>query len=171
MLPRTTAIFFDITEVLHHGLLSLGVWSTAGNSNQPIEEEESESESGSESEPESDAQDLDDPDNDDSNDKPQGDVKEYGFLCLFSCSPMHRLHQSDPQELAHIFKVICDTIPNSVAMFRELSDNVQDLMAIAKPVRLTESLTCLIVARFVMPSMKPVVVTRRSFAGIFLGFA
>ena len=71
MLPRTTAIFFDITEVLHHGLLSLGVWSTAGNSNQPIEEEESESESGSESEPESDAQDLDDPDNDDSDDKPQ----------------------------------------------------------------------------------------------------
>ncbi len=68
-------------------------------------------------------------------DKDQSKVllnEEYVFFDLRLCSSHYRHQQSAPKELDFVFDAICKRLPTTVSMLTQLSDHVQDVLALAR---------------------------------------
>lgn len=151
--------------MLREGLISKGIWGAGEVAEEPSEDELSESD---EPESEDDPEEVTDGEGDET---PTADgsaqnegQNEYVSLVLLPRLLPCRLRQSNPAELARIFQAICDALPDAIPLCRELSDNVQDIIALGRVVRSICYATYLIDSRFGTLLMKHGVLIRRSFA-------
>ena len=153
-----------------HGMLKLGFWGTADvgkvDSESETDKEPEKDDTNDEITPDEDKDDKDDKDNKDNSPPKDAGHQEYVFLSLWLRSFWCRHWQSDPEELDFIFNAICESLPNAIPMLCELADNVQDLLALAQPVRLSLSLIQLNVARSRKLSIWRVEETRKNFSRI-----
>ena len=159
-LARTTVIFFSPHDVINHAMFKLGLWGQDTiNAVSELEHETDDESEESEDDDGDDAQETTQAEDKDQSEVPLNE--EYVFFGLRLCLSRYRHQQSAPKELDFVFDAICKRLPTTVPMLTELSDNVQDILALARPVSVMRLIIYLMVYRFVKVSRRRVLQTRK----------